>query len=1091
MSQAYLRFPCLHGDHLVFVSDDDLWRYDLQTQRCHRLTQGIGAVSHPTFSPDGSSLAFTCAHEGAHEVYLMPAQGGDIVRLTFLGDQAQVCGWRDSDSIVFASSHTSAFRQNHLFTISKEGGIPVALDIGPANSISFGAQSGAMVIQRHGYGYPSWKRYQGGLAAELWIKTKKSEAFSLLAKTPYNTLSPQWHGERIYYLSDHQDHGNVYSCLPDGCDNRRHTHHQGLYVRQMSIWQNTLVYSCGGDIWISDLQKNSAAKRLPIALNHYSTHRARKFIHDGYRLESACLSHDGKHIAFSNRGRLFTMPTWAGGSKSLGKNHGVRYRLTTWLHSKKLAAICDEGKKDIIVTSQPYGHGQLTRWSDFDFGRVLDMVACPTQDLLLLTNHRHELHLFDMASSTLTLVDTCAHANFSGLDWSPDGKWITYGKPNSHDTAAIILYDLASKTKTLVTSGQYADYSPCFDPDGKYLYFLSQRHLSPKMDEVCFRYSFSNTSIAFVCCLQEDSPDPLFPGHESSPAEDEEDDDSGKDDSKSAEDNSSGNKKDEEKKKDAVKPVVIDLKDISSRIKKVPVSPGRYTDLCALSQKLLLVTASWHDDQADDDARAGVVTCYDFKDHKSEELFDSVSQISLSSDRNWLLKYHKNRLRVIPAGAKPDDKDDSYKKGGWIDLKRASLQVQPQQEWLFMFTEAWRLQQDFFWDKDMGQLDWDAVYNTYLPVAKKVNTRAELSDVISEMQGELGSSHAYVWGGDAPYGTFFPQGFLGGDFAFDTASKHWQLTAIHTAEPGIEAFQSPLTTPGVNMQIGDLLIAINGHPVDAKTTPESLLVHQANSYVTLTVSKGKGAKSRDITVKTLASTKRLHYRAWVENNRRIVHDKSQGKLGYIHIPDMSKQGYAEFTRSYLQCFDCEGLVIDVRFNGGGNVSSLILQKLALKRFGLDSVRWLGSNLSYPIASPRGSMVAICNEQAGSDGDMFSHAFKAMKLGPLVGKRTWGGVIGINVRNSLLDGGMTSQPEYAVWFDGVGYGIENHGVDPDEIIEISPEQAAKGQDPQLDRAIEIALAQITNLAYPDLDQRLDATPKPNLNPKPLPEAVGDG
>ena len=963
------------------------------------------------------------------------------------------------------------------------GGESRLIPVGPANSISFGSKPHNSIIQRHGYGYPSWKRYQGGLAAELWIKRQAKSDFSPFAKVKHNTLQPIWHEDRIYYLSDYQGHGNIYSRKLDGSNPKRHTHHEGFYVRHMSICGDQIVYACGGELWVCSTKDTQKPQKLSIDLNSYSPQKSRKFVSDGHRLESASLNHDGSQIALSNRGRLFVMPTWAGGAISLGRTSAVRYRALTWLHSKKLAVICDEGKDDHLCLFSTSGHTTQKKLSGLNIGRTLSMLASPTEDVLLIANHRHELLLCDTKKSIIQILDQSKHAHFSGFDFSPDGKWIVYSKAHSHDTAEILLYEIATGNKTPITFGQYADYSPQFDPAGKFIYFLSQRAFNPKMDEVCFRYSFQNTTLGFICCLQKTTTDPFLP---LPPCDDIDDKDADKN-----EDASNKSKESEDKdseKKSSVQPITIDLDGLSERIMQIPVDAGRYTKLIALTDKILFITASWHDDDTDDLSSKGHVLAYDMKEHKSEALYDGISDASLSADRSWLLNYHQHKLRVIRAGSKPEPKDDSYRKGGWIDLQRACLQVSPPQEWLFMFTESWRLQKDFFWDKDMGQVDWNAIYQTYLPLAKRVSTRAELSDVISEMQGELGSSHAYVWGGDSPESTFFPQGHLGADFHYDSTSNHWVVRHIHHAETGMSRYQSPLSAPGLDVSVGDYILAINGEKLEAHTTPESLLVHRANCHISLTVSKPKTKKKRDITVKTLASMKALHYRAWVEQNREYVRTKTQGRIGYIHIPDMSKHGFAEFTRSYLQSFDCDGLIIDVRYNGGGNVSSLILQHLALKRFGLDSVRWLGANLSYPISSPKGNMVALCNEQAGSDGDMFSYAFKAMKLGPLIGKRTWGGVIGINVRNSLLDGGMTSQPEYAVWFSGVGYGIENHGVDPDEVVEISPEQAAKNQDIQLDRGIEVALSQLKKNAYPNLDDLLEKTPKPVLKAQPLPADV---
>lgn len=390
-----------------------------------------------------------------------------------------------------------------------------------------------------------------------------------------------------------------------------------------------------------------------------------------------------------------------------------------------------------------------------------------------------------------------------------------------------------------------------------------------------------------------------------------------------------------------------------------------------------------------------------------------------------------------------------------------------------MFEDSWRLQKEFFWTEDMSKINWDEVFKRYSPLLKRIATRGELSDLIGEMHGELGTSHAYVSGGDMRHPPRYPLGELGADFVYDKREKGYRVTNITHGDQWNPSCTSPLTSPGLGLAEGSLILTLNGQRLDEETFPEKLLVNQAGNIVSLGIKETK-SKVKTVNVKTLSSQTPARYRDWVEANRAYVHKKTKDRLGYIHIPDMGIMGFAEFHRSFLAEVGKEGLIIDVRFNGGGNVSGLLLEKLSRKRLGYDQSRWWG-NIPYPFDSPAGPMVALTNEYAGSDGDIFTHSFKMLNLGPVIGKRTWGGVIGIWPRHPLMDGGQTTQPEFSFWFHDVGWKVENHGVEPDIEVEISPQDYVKGHDPQLDRGIKEVLA-IMEASPP---QKPCSTERPNL------------
>jgi tricorn protease len=525
------------------------------------------------------------------------------------------------------------------------------------------------------------------------------------------------------------------------------------------------------------------------------------------------------------------------------------------------------------------------------------------------------------------------------------------------------------------------------------------------------------------------------------------------------------------------KPIQIDVEGIEQRVLAFPVEEGIYGQIVGSKGKTLYTRypvdgALNQNFLASTPSARGWLYLYDFEEQKEDFLVGGIGALDVSLDASTVIYRSGNRLRVLKAGAKPDDKETgTTRKSGWLDLNRVRVSVEPALEWRQMVREAWRLQRDQFWTSDMSQVDWVAVYERYSPLVERVCTRSEFSDLMWEMQGELGTSHAYEFGGDYRPEPEYRLGYLGADFTFDETTQTWRIAQLVQGDPWDERRHSPLLASGVNMNVGDQLLAIGGRALSRTMPPQAALVHLAEQEVVLTVKSGE-AEARTITVKTLTDETALRYREWVEANRRFVHEQTQGRVGYVHVPDMGARGYAEFHRGYLAEFDREGLVVDVRYNGGGHVSPLILEKLARRRIGYNISRWGEFPGPYPTDAARGAMVALTNEWAGSDGDIFSHGFKLMKLGPLLGKRTWGGVIGINPRHVLADGTVTTQPEYSFWFQDVGWGVENYGTDPDIEIDNTPQDYVAGKDAQLERALAevLKLLEANPPQVPKFDER---------------------
>ncbi|MQA24015.1 MAG: peptidase [Micromonosporaceae bacterium] len=1098
---GYQRFPTIHQDAIVFVSEDDLWTAPADGGRAWRLTASVAEASHPRLSPDGSLLAFVGRDEGPPEVCVMPAAGGAARRLTYQADDATaVTGWApDGASVLYASDADRPHRRDsRLFRIPVTGGLPEQLAVGQARAISYGPDGG-VVLGRNTADPASWKRYRGGTVGDLWIDPDGTGQFRRLINLAGNLASPCWVGDRIYFLSDHEGVGNVYSCVPDGADLRRHSDHEEYYARNLSSDGNRLVYHCAGNLYLL-APGRQAPRQVTVRLGSSRTQRNRRFVPAEQYLHSATLSPDGSGLAITSRGKAYSFANWEGPVHQHGLAEGVRYRLLTWLndHERLIAAASDESEREHLAVLAADG-STPPQSLELDLGRITELRVSPTADRVAVANHRNELMLVELqpertgagrsgpeqpqtgepAPATTRPLDHSRHGQIEDITWSPDGRWLAYTCHTGTETSAIKLCRLAadetgSDETWHATAPVLRDRRPAFDPEGKYLYFIGQRELNPVYDELQFDLGFPLGSRPYAIVLRADSPSPFVP--EPRPLESEE--------------AATARKGQEELTPEPTHLVEIDLDGIERRVVAFPVPEGRYRQIAGIKGKALFSVSPvqgsrqhrFFDVEPHSDA---ALEGYDFDKQEHDRIIEGVDDFWLGRDHKTLLYRSGHRLRVIKAGEKPDESDEPSRISGWINLDRVKVSVRPEAEWRQMFREAWRLQREHFWVEDMSGVDWDGVYRRYLPLVDRVTTRSEFSDLLWELQGELGTSHAYELGGEYRQGPHYAQGFLGVDWEVDPLSGHYRIARVLHGDPWDISATSSLHRPGVDVRAGDEVLAVNGQPVGshrldgaAPATPGELLVNQAGQELQLTVRRD-GGEPLVVGVRALADERPARYRDWTNANRRLVHERTDGRVGYLHIPDMGPDGHAEFHRGFLTEHDREALIVDVRFNGGGHVSGLLLQKLARRRLGYDFSRW-GVPSPYPEESPRGPIVALANEQAGSDGDIFSHAFKMLGLGTLVGKRTWGGVIGFEPRHVLADGTITTQPEFSFTFDDVGWRVENYGTDPDIEVDIAPQDYARGADPQLDRAITLALEQLAS--RPAHSPR--PPDRPRLAPPPL-------
>ena len=1128
---GYLRLPSIAGDVIVFVTDDDMWSVPAAGGQARRLTADLLGIGRPVLSGDGRFVAFTSEAQGQPDLYVVPAAGGVARRLTWLGaagaklmrldSPTKVLAWDRGGRIVFASDAGQPFSGLSMaYAISNEGDQPaVPLRYGPVRDASYGA-GGGVVIGRNTADPALWKRYRGGRAGSIWVDPVGDGAFKPLLRPEEiggNLASPMWVGDRIFFLSDHEGIGNLYSCSLSGSDVTRHTDHAEHYARLAATDGTTIVYQVAGRLWTYD-PATDRSREVPIEVGSPRGQRQPRFVPADRYLGDYQLDKTGKRVVLDTRGKLFSFAPFDGPVLQLGLSQGARYRLASFLgDGAEVVTVSDGSGKETIeihrtpgptdaspgnvsranvsranvsranisranVSSDSRGSAARQVLDVHELGRVVEMVPSPDGTDLAVTNHQHQLLLISVESGQSRVLDESAFGRPVGPTWSPDGKWIAYSFPARGKTSQIKLADLSGDRTVEVTEALFRDICPSFDPTGKYLYFLSWRTFDPVYDSLFFDLGFPRGARPYLVTLQADVPSPFVVRPEPAP---EQNDDGERANGASA----AGTAADPSADPTVAPAVRVDVEGIQGRVLEVPVPEARYEMLVALKDKVLLLSrpiegALGHYWAATSAPPNGDLEWYDLVEDRRETLATEVASLAISGDRERLAYTtaggEGHRLRVVASSTKPDKEHENDPPGrlsGFVDLDRARVLVDPGAEWAQMVREAWRLQPDHFWTADLSGVDWQRALDRYLPLVEQVSTRTELSDLIWELQGELGTSHCYEFGGEYRDPPDWGQAHLGADFERDSSGR-WAVTRIVPGSSWHPDEASPLLTPGADLGVGTVVLAVNGQPVDPAGGLGPLLANQAGQPVQLTVASpgraGPGGTEepiRTIVVPTLADDRPLRYREWVAGNRRRVREATAGRVGYLHVPDMMALGWSEFHRSYQVEVERDALVIDARFNGGGHTSGLVLEKLARHRIGWEMPR-RGAPIPYPDEAPRGPLVLLTNELAGSDGDIFTQGFKLLGLGPVVGTRTWGGVIGIDVTLALVDGSITTQPEFAFWFDDVGWGVENHGAEPDEEVDITPQDYAAGRDPQLERAIELVLGALASLqpAATEFDKR---------------------
>ncbi|MGW0145707.1 S41 family peptidase [Streptomyces sp. NPDC003333] len=1042
---AYLRHPHLHGDLVAFTAEDDVWLAPLDGGRAWRVSADNVPVTSPRISPDGTTVAWTSTRDGAPEVHIAPVDGGPSTRLTHWGSQrTRVRGWTPDGRVLAISTWgQGGSRRTWAHAVPLDGGPATTLPYGPVGDVVHGPRL-LLASAPMGLEAARWKRYRGGTAGKLWIDREGDGDFVRLHEDLDGNLEcPLWAGDRVAFLSDHEGVGAVYSSLADGSDLRRHTPVDGFYARHASGDGTRVVYASAGELWLLDDLDTAEPRRLGVRLGGQRTDRRPYLLNAARWFGSASPDHTARGSAVAVRGSVHWVTHRSGPARALAAEPGVRARLPRTFRAdgeEWVVWVTDAEGEDALEFAPATGlapGATPRRLAAGRLGRVLELAVAPDGSRAAVAAHDGRLLFVERESGEVREVDRSADGPVSGLVFSPDSAWLAWAHPGPDPLSQLKLANTTDLSVSEATPLRFRDYAPAFTLDGKHLAFLSTRAFDPVYDEHVFDLAFVVGSRPHLITLAATTPSPFGPQRHGR-AFDAPD-------------------KDETPDSEGTPATRIDLEGLADRIVPFPVEAARYGHLRAAKDGVLWLRHPVRGVLGA--ARAGLddpepkteLERYDLVRRRVEHLADDADHFEVSGDGKRVLLWTDGRLRVVPSDRRPSGDEDGDSNVA-VDLGRVRQRVDPSAEWRQMFEETGRIMRDHFWRADMNGVDWAGVLDRYRPLLDRVATHDDLVDLLWEVQGELGTSHAYV--GGHGHGGGPGQGLLGADI-----SRHedgsWRIDRILPSETSDPEARAPLAAPGVAVRPGDAIAAVAGVPVDPVTGPGPLLVGTAGTPVELTVSPAGGGDARHTVVVPVADEQPLRYHAWVADRRAYVHERSGGRLGYLHVPDMQAPGWAQIHRDLRVEVAREGLVVDVRENGGGHTSQLVVEKLARRIVGWELPRGMRP-YSYPLDAPRGPVVAVANEFSGSDGDIVNAAIKALGLGPVVGTRTWGGVIGIDSRYHLVDGTLVTQPKYAIWLEGYGWDVENHGVDPDVEVVQRPQDWAAGRDAQLDEAIRIAL-----------------------------------
>ncbi|MBL0308740.1 MAG: PDZ domain-containing protein [Bacteroidetes bacterium] len=1042
-----MRFPTIHDNLVVFTYAGDLYSVDKSGGIARKLTSNIGYNVFSKFSPDGKNVAFTGQYDGNTEVCLIPAEGGVPKRLTYtatlgrddvsdrMGPNNIVMAWRDNEHIVYRSRKQS-FNDftGQLFVANVNGGLSEELPLPAGGFCSYSPDKKKLAYNRIFREFRTWKYYKGGMADDIWIYDFDTKKVENITNNPAQDIQPMWFEGKIYFLSDRDRTMNLFCYDLASKQVKKVTNYTDFDIKFPSLGNQAIVFEKGGQLFVMDLPSEKVSP-IPVQIKSDEIYSRSELVDASKNIESASLGSDGNRMVFVARGEVFTVPAEKGLTRNLSRSSGSHERNAIWSpNGKHVAYISDQSGEDEIYIQVPDGQSQPVRLTNNGDVYKYAISWSPDSKKIMWADKKMRLQYVEVATKKITEIDHSGVWEFNDYDWSPDSRWVVYSRPERDSKGIIYIYNLGDGKKIPVTDGWYDSGNGTFSADGKYLYLVSNRDFNPTFSNTDFEIAYLNMSKVYLIPLSKETANPFAPVNDEVAV--------GKDTADTKDSSKTANKGKGEKS-DSLKLVKVDADNIISRLLALNVDAASYYGVTALEGKVYYMKSVQGQGKAN-------LCLFDLKD-KKETVLGEANGFEISANRKKILIKKANSYYVMDVPSAKFELKDA------VNLSEMKTTVNKREEWSQIFNESWRQMRDFFYDPNMHGVNWKAMHDKYAALLPYVNHRADLGYLIGEMLGELNVGHAYVNGGDMPKAERIKVGLLGASLS-RSSNGYFRIDKILEGANYDASTRSPLTEVGVNIKTGDYIISINGISVTTTNDIYSLLINTADKQVEMMVnSKASPDGARKVIVIPTGDEKNLYYYNWVQHNIRFVDSVSGGKIGYLHIPNMGVDGLNEFMKHFYPQIRREALIIDDRGNGGGFVSPLIADRLAKQLVYFNMTR----NTTEGSPNPEmhlGPKVCLVNEYSASDGDIFPYRFKTYKLGKVIGKRTWGGIVGIRGSLPFVDGASMTKPEFTSYKENE-FVIEGYGVDPDIIVDNDPAHEYAGTDDQLNRAIDELLKEL--------------------------------
>ncbi|MFC2084957.1 PDZ domain-containing protein [Bacteroidota bacterium] len=1061
-----LRYPDVSKTHITFVYGNDIWIVSKNGGTANKLSSPKGTESFPKFSPDGSKIAFSGNYDGNTDLYVVPAMGGMSKRLSYHGFGERLLDWYpDGNHLLFNSvRYSGRLRYGQFYKTSVKGGLAEKLPLPYGEFGSISEDSKWIAYTKRSRAFRTWKRYRGGTAPDIWLFNLKTYESENITNNDANNEIPMWFGNKVYYISDDGSNKrfNIWFYDTETKVKKQITKFKDFDIHFPSIGKGEIVFEAGGILYLLDLNTEQYKKvDISVITDNLSI---RPHVEKPANLVfNRGISSDGKRAVIEARGDLFSLPAEHGPVINLTNTSGVAERYPAWSPDGKYIAYWSDKSGEYELTVIDFENGNKEKkLTSYGPGYRYKIYWSPNSEKLAFIDQTMTIRIYDMKEDKTTKVDQGlsmyqgALNNFK-VSWSSDSKWLAYSRSLENQNNAIFIYDSNDDKVHQVTSGYYSDASPAFDPDGKYLYFLTNRELSPLYSDLDNTFVYPNTTQLAAVSLRNDVPSPLAPRNDEAEIkkdeeekDDEEKDDEGKDD----EDDEEKDKKDKDDKKKEEE-VKIDIEGFESRLVVLPPDAGNMTNVQAVSGKVLYHRIP----NSGSTSEQRPVKYYDIKEREEKTVFQDADFYLVAHGGKKVLVGKDRSIGIIDL--KPEQKMDKK-----LRLNEMEMIVNPRVEWKQIFTDAWRLERDMFYDDNMHGVNWKEMKKRYGKLIDYAITRTDVNYIIGELIAELSASHTYRGGGDSERPNSRNVGYLGVDWKLENGA--YKIDKIIKGAQWDAEVRSPLDQPGVEVKEGDYVLAVNGVKIDATKDPYAGFQGLGGKTIELTVNdKPDMEDSKKVIVEALTSEVRLRHLAWIEKNRKRVEEATNGKIGYIYVRSTGRDGQTELLRQFVAQRDKLGLIVDERFNSGGQIPDRFIELLDRKPLAFWAVRD-GMRWQWPPSAVFGPKVMLINGWSGSGGDAFPDYFRKAGLGPLIGTRTWGGLIGITGAPTLIDGGRVTVPTFRMYDPDGKWFLEGHGVDPDIEVDDDPTLMAKGTDPQLERAIEevMKLLKTNPPSYPD-------------------------